>query len=77
VLYTSLGGSTPNADDLLLLLHQLIMLLQGLLPARPWDIMAGDTGSSGTYNAVSGTNYQTGSGLEFELLGSIQRHRLR
>jgi hypothetical protein len=29
----------------------------------------GDTGSSGTYNAVSGANYQTGSGLEFEFWG--------
>ena len=70
--YTAVNGSNNNAD-IIVTVTSIDNVSTGAITGTAMGYYGGgDTGSSGTYNAVSGTNYQTGSGLTFDFLGPRQ-----
>ena len=69
--YTAVSGSNNNAD-IIVTVTAIDNVSTGAITGTAMGYYGGgDTGSSGTYNAVSGTNYQTGSGLEFSFSGPV------
>jgi hypothetical protein len=70
--YTAVSGSNNNAD-IIVTVTSIDNVSTGAITGTAMGYYGGgDTGSSGTYNAVSGTNYQTGSGLTFDFWGPRQ-----
>ena len=69
--YTAVNGSNNNAD-IIVTVTSIDNVSTGAITGTAMGYYGGgDTGSSGTYNAVSGANWQTGSGFEFSFSGPV------
>jgi hypothetical protein len=66
--YTAVGGSDANSDIILTVTGA----TDGVITSVAAGFFGGGAGTPNTYSAVSGTNYQTGSGLEFNFWGPTQ-----
>ena len=61
--YTAIGGADLNSDIILTVTE----VSSGSINVVAAGFYGGGAGTPNTYNGVAGTNYQTGSGLEFSL----------
>jgi hypothetical protein len=66
ILGTSLGGTTP-ANDLFINVDSVVDDVDGVISIASIVTGTADGGAQTTYNGVSGTNYQVGSGAIFTL----------
>ncbi len=65
ILGTSLGGTTPS-NDLTITIDSVNNNTNGIIESLSWSGTA-DGGVETTYNAVSGTNFEVGSGLTVDI----------
>ena len=61
--YTAIGGSDLNSDIILTVTGT----TDGVITSVAAGFYGGGAGTPNTYSAITGTNYQTGSGLTFDL----------
>jgi hypothetical protein len=66
--YTAVGGSTNDAD-IIVTVTAIDNVSTGAITGTAMGYYGAGGGVEGTYNAVSGANYQTGSGFEFDFNG--------
>ena len=66
--YTAVGGSTNDAD-IIITVTAIDNVSTGAITGTAMGYYGAGGGVEGTYNAISGANWQTGSGFEFDFRG--------
>ena len=69
--YTAVGGSTNDAD-IIVTVTEIDDVSTGAITGTAMGYYGSGGGVEGTYNAISGANYQVGSGFSFDYWGPLR-----